>query len=793
MNIQNKKQWFLMLNELADKVKLYENTAMKYNCMTKSNIDFSRPLLSKFYKKNSIVNYIFKTMLKRLPIAIICAVITWIALFIVFLNNASSLTNLTNLSKLFAVAGASSAGKALTFALISLFGVLGIIALIAYLNIKNITKKLDSIETEIMDNITTVPPSYRNSEKLLTLANIYFTKQSLTLKAIFEVCDEWLLENATSKFHSIMFDINYKPIFDDVAMLDAGTTDEAVTVDSTDDSSVLNNPNLPADIESKTFAGSKDSKKDLDNMIGLESVKQQITKLENRIKFYGNSNNNGNHMAFLGSAGTGKTSVARIITKILFDLGYIKKNQYVEISGDYLKASNSYRASAIIDYAMGGVLFIDEAYLLYDKNGNSADATGILLKAMEDHRSDFVVILAGYEEQMTKLLASNEGFGSRIKHTIYFPDYTVDEMVEIFNYFISNYNGKHYELDVHAYDILRDAFDAESKSKSFGNARTVRNAVDAIMDYYADRCINTKNKSNKILEEDVNHYYDDRKKFLQHELKNASAANQIDESIIRLSELKPKLKDGSENPEEELNSLIGMDDLKQEIEMLKNQKEFYNEIQHQKILMIGECNCKDVVMRALTGSLYSLGYITENKYLDISADFMKGSYVGHTNKRAESIISYASGGVLVISGINLLVNSDDNFSQEVISIIVTALNENPDVTLVILDNDSEFINSLKTSCTIVYEFPNYNTDQMYQIFEQLAVKDGFSITEDAANKTKSLIENSIHSVSNINNFYNIVKKNHIANFNGVDNKFVIVEEDISLTRPTIKLNLNKGG
>ena len=172
---------------------------------------------------------------------------------------------------------------------------------------------------------------------------------------------------------------------------------------------------------------------------------------------------------------------------------------------------------------------------------------------------------------------------------------------------------------------------------------------------------------------------------------------------------------------------------------------------------------------------------------------MKGSYVGHTNKRAESIISYASGGVLVISGINLLVNSDDNFSQEVISIIVTALNENPDVTLVILDNDSEFINSLKTSCTIVYEFPNYNTDQMYQIFEQLAVKDGFSITEDAANKTKSLIENSIHSVSNINNFYNIVKKNHIANFNGVDNKFVIVEEDISLTRPTIKLNLNKGG
>ena len=790
--IQNKNQWFLMLNEMSDKVKDYESNILQYKNATKIKLDVSRPLTKNFYSKNNHIGVIFKKLIKKIPIALIISAIIWVIMFFVFLSNSEEASS--DLIKTFELAGASSASKAIIFAIIALFATLGCIGLFSYLKIATIIKKLDKIEKDIIEDIATIPPVYRSSEKISTLSSIYFTKQTLSLTDIFEICDEWLAEHSTSKFHSIMFDVPYKPIFKDAANIETGEEKTTViTENENENDSIMNNPYLPSDIKSKTFEGSNDSKKDLDSMIGLESVKQQITKFENRIKFYGKTNN-GNHMTFLGSAGTGKTSVARIITKILFDLGYIKKNQYVEISGDYLKSSNSYTVSAIIDYTMGGVLFIDEAYLLYDKNGNSADATGILLKAMEDHRSEFVVILAGYEEQMTKLLASNEGFNSRIKHTIYFPDYTTDEMIEIFNYFISNYNGKHYNLDINAIEVLRNAFEAETKSKSFGNARTVRNAVDTIMDYYADRCIATNNKSNIIIEEDVQHYYDDRKKILQHELKNASAVNQIDESIIRIAELKSKLKDGSENPEEDFNNIIGIDELKQEIEMLKSQKEFYNETQHQNILLLGECSFnKDIIKKAITGALYKYGYINENKYLDINAEFMKGSYVGHTSKRSEGIISYASGGVLFISNTNLLTDTNDNFGQEVITNIATAINENTDVTIVIMDdNSSEFLESIKNSFTIIYEFPEYNTEQLYQIFVQLSENDGFTITENASNKIYNLIESSIHYAAEINNFYNNVKKNHINNYNGDEStKYIIDEADISLTRQTIKLKLNK--
>ncbi len=228
--------------------------------------------------------------------------------------------------------------------------------------------------------------------------------------------------------------------------------------------------------------------------------------------------------------------------------------------------------------------------------------------------------------------------------------------------------------------------------------------------------------------------------------------------------------------------------------MLKNQKEFYNETQHQNILLLGECSFnKDIIKKAITGALYKYGYINENKYLDINAEFMKGSYVGHTSKRSEGIISYASGGVLFISNTNLLTDTNDNFGQEVITNIATAINENTDVTIVIMDdNSSEFLESIKNSFTIIYEFPEYNTEQLYQIFVQLSENDGFTITENASNKIYNIIESSIHYAAEINNFYNNVKKNHINNYNGDEStKYIIDEADISLTRQTIKLKLNK--
>ena len=150
-------------------------------------------------------------------------------------------------------------------------------------------------------------------------------------------------------------------------------------------------PALPDDIKSKTFSGIENPEQKLEDLIGLEKVKTQVRQMQNRMNFYGKKDKDsvsGNHMAFLGSPGTGKTTVARILTTILYDFGYIRENKCVEIDGGYLKSpyqgKTAERTAAILKYAMGGVLFIDEAYTLLDGNGSSpgAEAVGILLKAM---------------------------------------------------------------------------------------------------------------------------------------------------------------------------------------------------------------------------------------------------------------------------------------------------------------------------------------------------------------------------------------------------------------------------
>lgn len=487
---------------------------------------------------------------------------------------------------------------------------------------------------------------------------------------------------------------------------------------------------------------------------------------------------------------THNTTIARIVTKIMYDLGYIKENQYIEISGDYLCAGSTSRASAIIEYSYGGVLFIDEAYLMY-KSG--AETVGVLLKAMEDHRTDFICILAGYEEQMTKLFASNEGFSSRIKHNIYFTDYDENEMLDIFNSFISNYNGKSYKLNDDAVDTLLNAFRLEKKSKSFGNARTVRNCVDAIMDNYADRSISTKTDTKVISLEDVELFANERRKVLSHEIKNAGAVNQLDESIIRLAELKPRLKEGSKDPDSDIKKLVGLESFVDEMNVLNNQKEFYGDTTHQSILLIGDNGCgKSSLTKILTGYLYKMGYIEENKYLDIPAEFLKGSYVGHTAKRAEAIISYASGGVLYITNYNALVDSNDSFASEVISAINTAISENTNVTIVLADSQSDSIESLRSIFTITYDFPEYTSEQLLEIFKITASNENFLIEDEALNIVSEYIESNKLKVRDIQQIFTNSVKNHITNFNGDERlKYIISKEDIVLPSKKLKLKINK--
>ena len=188
------------------------------------------------------------------------------------------------------------------------------------------------------------------------------------------------------------------------------------------------------------------------------------------------------HMSFTGNPGTGKTTVALRMADILHRLGFVRKNHLVSATRDDLVGQyighTAPRTKDVLKKAMGGVLFIDEAYYLYrpeNERDYGQEAIEILLQVMENQREDLVVILAGYSEPMEKFFASNPGFRSRIAHHIDFPDYEVGELVEIAEKILSSQN---YRLSPAAGAALSRYIMARRAQPHFANARSVRNALD---------------------------------------------------------------------------------------------------------------------------------------------------------------------------------------------------------------------------------------------------------------------------------------------------------------------------
>ncbi|MGQ9735348.1 MAG: CbbX protein [Thermaceae bacterium] len=188
------------------------------------------------------------------------------------------------------------------------------------------------------------------------------------------------------------------------------------------------------------------------------------------------------HMAFYGSPGTGKTTVAMRMATILHRLGYIRREHLVVASRDDLVGQyighTAPKTKEVLKRAMGGVLFIDEAYSLYraeNERDYGQETIEILLQVMENQREDLVVILAGYRDRMEEFFALNPGMRSRIAHHIDFPDYTLDELLAIARLMLQAQN---YEMDEAAWQAFREYLERRMKLPGFANARSVRNAID---------------------------------------------------------------------------------------------------------------------------------------------------------------------------------------------------------------------------------------------------------------------------------------------------------------------------
>ena len=239
---------------------------------------------------------------------------------------------------------------------------------------------------------------------------------------------------------------------------------------------------------------------ELDSLVGLNDVKKVLRDLVNLISLKEKSNLNiasvNLHMLFLGNPGTGKTTVARLLANILYNLGYIKENKLLEVSSKDLVAEyvgqTAIKTYGIVERALGGILFIDEAYSLSSKNSSYNDeAIATLIKAMEDNRDNLVVIFAGYTKEMDDFINSNSGIASRIGYTMNFKDYTEDELIEIFKGMVKKAGFK---ITDKALSKAREIIHSNIGKPNFGNARFVRNMYEKSVVSHAT---NIKDKKRK--------------------------------------------------------------------------------------------------------------------------------------------------------------------------------------------------------------------------------------------------------------------------------------------------------
>ena len=288
-----------------------------------------------------------------------------------------------------------------------------------------------------------------------------------------------------------------------------GTDDDKATPTEQKDSTMVKRDSV---VVTEPLQG--DPYQELDELIGLVQVKEEVHSLANFVKLQKQREKQGlktpkmsYHLVFTGSPGTGKTTVARIVARIYKDLGVLKKGHTVETDRSGLVANyvgqTATKTNAIVDSALNGVLFIDEAYALVPQNPSQdygQEAISTLLKRMEDDRDKLVVIIAGYTNEMKRFIDSNPGLQSRFSRYINFPDYTSAELTDIFKMYMRK---NQYTMSSEAEEYLKKRFDdvVAHKTRNFGNARYARNVFEKSIQQQANRLAGEKNLSKEQLTE----------------------------------------------------------------------------------------------------------------------------------------------------------------------------------------------------------------------------------------------------------------------------------------------------
>ena len=507
--------------------------------------------------------------------------------------------------------------------------------------------------------------------------------------------------------------------------------------------------------------------KELENMVGLTSLKKEVEDMVKLARYFSEQGEDirktlNEHLLFLGNPGTGKTTVARIFGRIYSALGVLPKGHIVETDRQGLVAGyvgqTAEKTTSLIDKSINGMLFIDEAYALVKKNDSGNDfgkeAIDILLKRMEDDRGKFIVIAAGYTDEMNTFIASNPGIKSRFSKSFTFEDYSPAELMDIAK---RNLNREKKKLTKDAEEKLQKYFEEifKNRDKKFGNARIVRNILDSIKQKMLLRisALPVEHRTEEILNscelEDINEVLNRDIEAKQFEVKGDPL--KLQENIDELNQLI-----GLENVKQDIYKLISFSKLSQ----LKKERGLQSVDRNLHSIFIGNSGTgKSSAVKILSKIYKELGILSKGHIIEIDRSDLVASYQGQTAINTEKVISQAIGGILFIKDVHTFFSDDDSFGLEAIDTILKRAEEYKGKLVIILTGIKSKINLLlKTNKEIAKQFPNifyfedYSPRQLLAICSSLAEKNGYVLDEGALQELldifSSLIEKNDYGFQN---------------------------------------------
>ena len=492
---------------------------------------------------------------------------------------------------------------------------------------------------------------------------------------------------------------------------------------------------------------------ELDKLVGLTSVKNDVRDMVKLARYFNETGEDlkskfSSHVLYFGNPGTGKTTVARIMSRIYSALGVLQKGHLIETDRQGLVASyvgqTADKTKQMIDQALGGTLFIDEAYTLVkgSENDFGKEAIDTLLKRMEDDRGKLIVIAAGYTEEMKGFLESNPGMKSRFTKTFNFEDYTPDEMMEIIGRILKSKNQK---IVDDAKELLHKHFNElyRSRDKNFGNARIVRNVMDA-----ANK--NMLLRLSSIAPADVTE-----------ELKNTFVLDDFNDTLgTTKTEKKTEVKGDEEKLAQymaELNELTGLDSVKEGVEKLVNglkiakvRKDRGMKIVDKPLhaVFVGNPGTgKTTVARLLSNIFKELGILEKGHLVEVDRAQLVAGYQGQTATKTDNIIKQALGGTLFIDEAYTLARGANDFGQEAIDTLLKRIEDYRGQFICIVagyTNEMKmFLESnpgLTSRFTNNFAFEDYNPEQLISISQSMAKSSGYEMGEEASSALKNVFE-----------------------------------------------------